>query len=256
MAKVRDRSPNFFQGFFLALLAIKDVLPGLSVLRNLNLGSLSGFFLSHSIATIAVLGVGLAIMFTILAPITFALLFLSPGLLGQVIVTLAKVATYVANEVNPNSSASIFLDAIAKADPSFGAALKSRYTRAGARRHLGALSSRILGRMFKVGGFLRKDWKSWALGFIPVVGPIIGFAGTSFSSAEDLMKEVLLQPYADSEGWSDERKNQFFYAHKWTLIGFASVTVQFTVGGGGAPMTALINISFAFLLQVPFCLPY
>lgn len=235
MGKVRDRSPHFFQGLFLALLAMKDAFPDLSAFsKGLPgiAGALNGFVVGHSISTIVVLGIGLLILFTILAPVTFALLFLSPGLLGQVIITLAKIATYVAGEINPHGSAKLFLDALSKADPSFGNALRQRYDRAAGRHtNLGSLTSRIFGKLFKVGSFVRKDWKSWAIGFVPIVGPVLGFLGSSFSSSSDLMKEVILQPVADAEGWSEERKIQFFHSHKWTLLGY--------------------SFPFAFLINIP-----
>lgn len=228
----RHHVPEIVRGAGIALRA------GVSTFRrSLATDSFKQFLARYSLTTLALYAVVAALGFTILAPVFGLLLFLAPGTLAQLLLSVPHWAYDITSDAVPQLNRHLFLAELSALDPEYargvGAAVRAQPVR---RTFTERLALRFRTRWRRFAG---RTAAATAIGFIPVIGPFFATLGHWIAVSEELVYS-LLESWGQSRGWSAEQRSAFVQSHRWEAVGF------------GLPFTLLSAIPFvgSFVLAV------
>lgn len=161
---------------------------------------------------------GFAILaLTIFAPIFAVLIFLAPGLIGQMLLAVPHLAFDVASHQMPKLFNNLFVSEMQSLDSNFTSQITL-----GLRHN--PVHTSLLGRMeqraHRWWHFARTSALLSAVGFVPLLGPIVATLGQWMITSEEL-SFTLLEPWFTSMGWTMSRRTQFVNKHRDVLIGFS-----------------------------------
>lgn len=212
---VRANGPTVAEGLRLSMSAARSLISETTAASFTDTTAWS-ILREYGIVSLVLYAVAGALGFTVLAPVTAILAFLSPGLIWSAILALPYIAWEMLTLRRPEALNELFGAALQKLSPRSAGAFS-----AGLRRN--PLHEGLLGRArlhaFRYFNYARHSLTLGAIGFIPLIGPLVTGFGQWARTSEEIAF-TSLQPFFQSHGWSLRKSSRFVDQHKWLLVGF------------------------------------
>ena len=162
---------------------------------------------------------GACLLLTVLLlPVTLTLFFFSPGILWSVFTLVPFIAFRISMMISPINTCSLFIMQMKQYDGELADQLEESLTRP--KQNVGCCEY-VSEFMAKNGRFLFYFTLFFVIGFVPVVGTVIGTMGQIYFISEGLALQLLDIYIRSYKEWNYHRRRKFISENRWTVIGFA-----------------------------------